>query len=45
MITEKTLKEESSHKNYYDDNYRAPFAMLIPVKLKKLTLNEKKVKK
>ena len=28
MITEKTLKEESSHKNYYDDNYRAPFAML-----------------
>ena len=24
----KTLKEESANKNYYDDNYSAPFAML-----------------
>jgi len=23
MITEKTLKEESTNKNYYDDNYSA----------------------
>ena len=26
MITEKTLKEESHNKNYYDDSYSAPFA-------------------
>ena len=26
MITEKTLKEESTNKNHYADNYSAPFA-------------------
>ena len=26
----KTLKEKSTNKNHYDDNYSAPFAMLAP---------------
>ena len=26
----KAFKEESTNKNYFDDNYSAPFAMLAP---------------
>ena len=26
----KTLKEEPTNKNHFDDNYSAPFAMLAP---------------
>ena len=26
----KAFKEESTNKNYYDDNYSAPFTMLAP---------------
>ena len=27
MTLSKTLKKESTNKNYYDDNYSAPFAV------------------
>ena len=29
VTLEKTFKEESTHKNHYDDNYSAPFTLTI----------------